>query len=154
MSLLPGHRATEPSGLSGPGIMTNHDMTPETFAIERAARISLQAVTGDPGDDLAGWLLGALQRWWMAHSTQLSNPGVTMAFCDAIEDALPQLGRDLRSEAMVRGFVSAIREGTGDGSATARGLVVLLGLDPEATPLSCHIAEWEVIAESTRIRGR
>jgi len=129
--------------------MTEQDMTPETLAIDRAARISLRATTGDPNEDLTGWLLGALQRWWMAHAAQFSNPGVCMAFCDAVEDALPQLGRDLRSQAMVRGFISAIRQGPGDGSATARGLVVLLWLDPEATPVSCHIAEWDAVVEST-----
>lgn len=119
---------------------TSHESI-ETFAVLRANRIAARVAEG--GDELCGWLLSSLQRWWQAHEPQLRDHEVAQAFCDAVSASLPHLDRDRMSQALARGLLSDIREGGTQVSAAARGLVTLLGLDPDATLLSLNRDEWE-----------
>lgn len=123
--------------------MDTSESTIENFAIVRAERIATRAHAGPHDEDLTGWLLASIQRWWMAHEHHLADPAVAEHFCEAVDSALPHLNRDRRFQAIARGVLSVVRLGGPGARPTAKGLITLLGLDPDPTPLSLLMEEWQ-----------
>ena len=120
----------------------------EHYAVIRARRIAARSTEGPFDDELAGWLLSSLQQWWMAHCYHVADPGVADHFCTAVNAALPHLDRDLRFQAIARGVLTVVRVGGPGARATAKGLVTLLGLDPDPTPLGLLLDEWEGLSSA------
>jgi len=126
--------------------MDTSENTMENFAIVRAERIAARAHDGPHDEELPGWLLASIQRWWMAHEYHLADPAVAECFCGAVDAALPHLDRDRRFQAIARGVPSVVRVGGPGARPTAKGLITLLGLDPDPTPLSLLMDEWQGLA--------
>ena len=118
-------------------------LTESDIAVNRARRIVTQSTAPDVGDYRDGLLFNALQRWWMMHQRLLPNVGVREAFTDAVEAALPHLGIAPVRQPIVERLVCSVRKSEPDVVfAVARGLMVEIGLDPEATVMSQHLTEW------------
>lgn len=117
-------------------------MTPQAFAITRIERVATRARTENSSDDLTGWLLSSIQRWWLSHSHLLDIPQVAQSFCDAIGATLPHLEHALLTQARARGFISSIRDAGPGVYSDARALVTLLGLDPDPSVQSLLVDEW------------
>lgn len=118
-------------------------LTESDIAISRAQRITAKASTPDDNDDFDGYLYGAIQRWWMMHRRLVVNRSVREAFADAVDASLQHFEFTGTLRSLIYRLVRNLRDCEPDiAFAVARGLMVQLGLDPDATVLSQHRTEW------------
>lgn len=121
----------------------DHLPTEEQIAVNRLGRITQRATDPNAGDYLQRWLRDAIQRWWVSHRLLVEDPVVLAAFCDAVDAAVVHLPYSREMRRLMSSSVADLRRGGLGTYAMARFVVVELGLDPDATPRSMLVSEWE-----------
>jgi hypothetical protein len=123
--------------------MTMHNIPSDTeIAVQRARRITDRALEPNAGPYLDHWLRDSIQRWWMAHRLSVQVSEVREAFADLVEAAIPHLGFSPEMQRLMRNVIEELRPDESYAYASARFLVIELGLDPDATPKSLLLWEW------------
>lgn len=117
--------------------------TEEEIAVTRIRRITQEATDPTSGECVEHWLKDSLQKWWMTHQLWIEDMDVRSAFCDAIDASLSHMPLPSELSRIVAATVGGLRRGGEGVRATARAVIVHLGLDPDATPRSLLIREWE-----------
>lgn len=128
----------------------HHEQLPseETIAVNRIRRITQRATDPTAGDYLERWLRDAIQRWWMSHRLIIEDPGVLEAFCDAVDASLTHLPYSPEMHRLMTSSVADLRRGGLGTYAMARFIIIELDLDPDATPRSLLVWEWEQVDAS------
>jgi hypothetical protein len=123
----------------------HHDELPSEveFAVNRIRRITQRATDPNAGDYLERWLKDALQCWWMSHRLLIEDPTVREAFCDAVDASLTHLPYMAGMHQLMSCSVADLRRGGLGTYAIARFIIIELGLDPDATPRSMLVRDWE-----------
>jgi len=125
----------------------HHDQLPsdEEIAVNRIRRVTQRATDLNAGDYLERWLKDTIQRWWMSHRLIIEDPSVLEAFCDAVDASLTHMPYSPEMHRLMTSSVADLRRGGLGTYAMARFIIIELGLDPDATPRSLLVWEWEQV---------
>ena len=125
----------------------HHEQLPseEEIAVKRIRRVTQRATDRNAGDYLERWLKDTIQRWWMSHRLIIEDPCVLEAFCDAVDASLAHLPYSPEMRRLMTSSVADLRRGGLGTYAMARFIIIELDLDPDATPRSLLVWEWEQV---------